>query len=107
MLPPGHAQQIATRRGLSRRERRLVGGVLVILALLALVLVVSIGSGGQTSGNGCIYATIPGPVGAEQVSQCGTQARDTCLTARTPGSFTRQAERVIETQCRKAGLPLG
>jgi hypothetical protein len=107
ILPPGHAEQVSTHRGLSRREKRLVAGVLAVVVVLALVLVVSIGSGGRSSGNGCIYATIPGPVGAQQVSQCGSQARDTCLTARSPGSFTPQAERVIADQCRKAGLPVG
>ena len=106
ILPPGHAEQV-TRRSLTRREKRLIAVVLAALVVLALVLIVSVGSGGQSSGNGCIYATIPGPVGAQQVSECGAQARDTCLTARTPGSFTPQAERVITAQCRRAGLPVG
>ena len=81
--------------------------MLALVAALALILVVAIGSGGQDSGHGCIYATIPGPVGAQQVSQCGQQAQQTCQTVRMPGSFTPQAERVVEAECRKAGLPVG
>lgn len=107
ILPPGHAEQLGVPRRLSRREKRLIAAVLGALVVLALVLVVSIGSGGQNSGKGCVYATIPGPVGAEQISQCGAQARDTCETARAPGSFMPQAAKVIAAQCRKAGLPVG
>jgi hypothetical protein len=107
ILPPGHAEQVTAPRGLTRREKRLIGAVLAALAALLLVLVISISSGGPSSGHGCIYATIPGPVGAEQISQCGGQARQTCQSVRAPGSFTAQAERVLETECRKAGLPVG
>jgi hypothetical protein len=85
----------------------MVGAVLATVVVVALILVISIGTSGQSSAHGCIYATIPGPVGAQQVNQCGAQARDTCRSASTPGSFTPQAARVIEAQCRKAGLPIG
>ena len=81
--------------------------VLGAVAALAVVLAVAIGTAGTSSAHGCIHATIAGPLGAEEVNQCGAEARSTCLTARTSGAFTSQAASVIEQQCRKAGLPVG
>jgi len=104
ILPPGHAQAVTTARWLSRRERWMVGGVLAVVAALAVVLVVAIATAGRSSGHGCIYATVPGAVGAQEIYQCGTQARATCRSAAAPGAFSGQAARVIEDQCRKAGL---
>jgi hypothetical protein len=85
----------------------MVRGVLAVVAVLAVVLAVSLATSGKSSANGCIYATIPGPVGAQEVNQCGSRARETCRSAAAPGEFTPQAARVIEAQCRKAGLPVG
>jgi hypothetical protein len=79
--------------------------VLAGLAVVVLILVVSIGSSGKHSGHGCIYATIPGAVGAQEIYQCGGEARSTCLAVATPGAFTAQAARAVATECRKAGLP--
>jgi hypothetical protein len=107
VMPPGHADAIGVRRALSGRERWLIRGVLGVVAVLAVVLAVSIATSGRSSANGCIYATIPGPVGAQQVDQCGSRARETCQSAAEPGAFTAQAAQVIEQQCRKAGLPVG
>jgi hypothetical protein len=107
VMPPGHAQAVGRRRALSGRERWMVRAVLAVVALLAVVLAVSIATTGKSSANGCIYATIPGPVGAQEVNQCGSRARETCRSAAAPGEFTPQAARVIEEQCRKAGLPVG
>jgi hypothetical protein len=105
-LPPGHAQALATPRQLSRREKRLIGGVLGIVAVIVVVLVISFATAGQTSAHGCIHATIPGAVGAQQIDQCGAQARDTCQTANEPGSFAPASARVVAAACRKAGLPV-
>ena len=78
-----------------------------VVAVLAVVLVVSLASGGKSSGHGCIYATVPAATGAEEISQCGAGARDTCATVRAPGAYTRQAADDIAAECRKAGLPVG
>ena len=104
ILPPEHAAPV---RRLSRRERWMVGGVLSVVAALAVVLVISFVTSGPTSGHGCIYATIPGTVGAQQVHQCGADARDTCQTVNAPGAYTPQAAHTIAGECRKAGLPVG
>lgn len=85
----------------------MVGGVLGVVAALAVALVISLLSAGPSSGHGCIYATIPGAVGAQQVHQCGATARATCGSVNAPGAYTRQAAQTIVAECRKAGLSVG
>jgi len=106
ILPPGHAQAIATKLRLPQRERWMVGGIIATVVAVALVLVISFGAAGRSSGRGCIYATIPGSVGAQQIDQCGAQARETCASVATPGAFTAPSAETVAAQCRKAGLPL-
>ncbi len=85
----------------------MVGGVLGVVAALAVVLVISFVSAGPRSGHGCIYANIPGAVGAQQVHECGATARHTCQSVNAPGAYTRQAAHTLAVECRKAGLPVG
>lgn len=106
ILPPGHAQELRLRRRASPRERWMIGGVLATLAALALALAISLASSGPSSGHGCIHATIPGAVGAEQVNECGATARSTCSSVNEPGAYTPNAARAIAAECRKAGLPV-
>ncbi len=107
ILPPGQAEPIVAGHRLSVREKRLIGAVTFALAALAVVLVIALVSGGRASANGCVNATIAGPVGAEEISQCGATARATCATARAPGAFTPQSAATVAAECRKAGLPVG
>lgn len=107
ILPPGHADAIAARRRLSDREKWMIGGVLGTVLALALVLVISLSSGGPSSRSGCIYATIPADTGAQQINQCGAQARYTCQLVNTGGAYTAQAAAAVAAECRKAGLPVG
>ena len=98
---------MATRPRLSGRERWMLGGVLGAVAALALALVVSLGTSGQSSGHGCIYVTIPAATGAQELNHCGATARALCASALQPGAFTSQAAHVLAVACRKAGLPVG
>lgn len=107
VMPPGHAQAITTPRKLSRREKRLIIGVLGIVAVIVVALVISLATTGQSSAHGCIHATTPGDVGAQPIDQCGTQARDTCQTVNRPGTFPPASARVVAAACRRAGLPVG
>jgi hypothetical protein len=107
ILPPGHSRTEAAARRLSARERWMVRGVLGAVVVVALVVVISLATAGPTSSRGCIHATIPGPVGAEEIDQCGVQARDTCASVRAPGAFAPQAADSVAAECRKAGLPVG
>ena len=101
VMPP----QTATLRRLSKREKWMIGGVLGVVAVLAVFLVISFASSGPKSSNGCIYATVPGVVGAVQVHQCGDAARSTCQTAHA--AYAPQAAQTVAAACRKAGLPVG
>lgn len=103
VMPP----QTATLPRLSKRERWMVGGVLGVVAVIAVVLVISFVSSTPSSSNGCIYATIPGAVGAEQIHECGATAHATCQSVNAPGAYAPQAARTIAAACRKAGLPVG
>lgn len=103
ILPLGHAEP----KRLSVREKRLLAGVVGAVVVLLAVIVIAVSSSGQSSAHGCIYATIPAATGAQEISQCGAQARATCASAGMPGAFSRQAAGVVATECRKAGLPVG
>lgn len=107
VLPPGHGLAIATPRKLSAREKRLIRGVLAVVAVIVAALIVSIATTGQSSAHGCIRTTIPGDVGAQQINECGAQARETCQTVHQPGAFAAASARVVAAACRKAGLPVG
>ena len=100
-MPP----ETATLRRLSKREKRMVGGVLGMVAVIAVFLVISFTSSGPSSGNGCNNATVPAATGAEQIHQCGATARATCQSVHV--AYTPQAAQTIAAACRKAGLAVG
>lgn len=85
----------------------MISGVLSAVVVLVLVLAISFATSGPSSKSGCIYATIPADTGAQQIHQCGTQARDTCQLVYVRGTYTSQAAQTIASECRKAGLPVG
>lgn len=106
ILPPGHAQSLRTGGSLSAREKWILRGVIATVVAIAIAVAISLATAGKSSSHGCIYATIPGVVGAQQVDQCGASARETCASARRPGAFTPQAADVVVAACRRAGLPV-
>ena len=85
----------------------MIRSVLGVMAVIVVALVISLATAGTSSGHGCIHATIPGAVGAEEINQCGAQARATCQGAEQPGAFTPASAAVVASECRKAGLPVG
>ena len=100
ILPPGHAQAVRSRRPLSRREKRFAGAVLTAVAALLIAVAISLVTAAPRSHNGCIYVTMAAPTGAQEIDQCGSQARET-------GQAATPSEQAIATECRKAGLPVG
>ncbi len=78
-----------------------------VTALIVIAVVISIASQGQSSSRGCLHVTFAGPVGAEQINQCGAGARSLCATLNGTGNYGPDALRSITAECRKAGLPVG
>jgi hypothetical protein len=99
----GHWKRVNTPlRRLTKRERRILFGATaaMIVTILALVLA-TVGDSRPGPKPGCIYAIVPGVMGATPVDACGVQAKTTCAqhaALRDPGS------RVIQTSCRRAGI---
>jgi ABC-type nickel/cobalt efflux system permease component RcnA len=107
ILPPGHAQRLRERRAFSVRERWMVGGVLGMLAALAVVLVISFSTAGRQSANGCINVALSYSTGGAQIFRCGAGARALCEQVDRPGGLSGVTGRAVAVQCRKAGLPVG
>lgn len=107
ILPPGHAEMLRERRTFSGRERWMIGGVLGVVAALAVVLVISLSTAGRHSGNGCVSVGLTYSTGGQQVFRCGASARALCTTAGVAGGITGSTGRAVATECRKAGLPVG
>ncbi|HZV72716.1 MAG TPA: hypothetical protein VFF79_03285 [Conexibacter sp.] len=99
----GHWQRVNTPlRRVARRERvvAIVGAAIVAVVLLALVLA-TVGDSRPAPAAGCIYAIVPGVMGATPVDACGADATRICAAHATqldPGS------RAIQASCRRAGL---
>ncbi len=105
ILPPGHAQAVSGLRRLTAREKRLIGGVLAALALLAVALVIALTTSGQESANGCLHLTVPAATGAGEINECGVQARTECDVAHLRGALAPAAVPRVLAACRQAGLP--
>jgi hypothetical protein len=98
MVLVGHAQRIS--KPLTRLQRWLVGGVLVVIAGVSAWAITQAASA-PTSSNGCINLVVPGSMGGGIVSHCGAAARSWCA------SEYRQSDRVAAlavAQCRRAGI---
>jgi hypothetical protein len=106
ILPQEHAQQLAERRRFSRRERRLLAGVLAAVLALVVVVVIALGSGSPTSGNGCVHVNLPYSTGGSEIYACGAQARTMCASVGRPGAYTGATAARVANECRKAGVPV-
>lgn len=85
----------------------MIGGVLGVVALLAVALVISFATAGHKSGHGCISVGLAYSVGGAQIYRCGAAARAMCASVDQPGGSTGATARALTTECRKAGLPVG
>ena len=108
ILPPGHrTDHTHQMRALAPREKWMLGGVLGVVAALAVVLVISLATAGHKSGHGCISVGLAYSVGGAQVYRCGDSARAMCASVNRPGGSVGATARALATECRKAGLPVG
>jgi hypothetical protein len=103
ILPPGHGRTI---HSVSAREKWILGSVLAVVAALAVVVVISIGSSGRHTGNGCVDVTFPIAIGGQEIYECGSHARALCASVGSTSSLSSVEDRAVATQCRKAGLPV-
>jgi hypothetical protein len=101
----GHWKRVNTPlRRLTLRERRvaIVSAVVTVVTVLALVLA-TVGDSRPGPKPGCIYAIVPGVMGATPVEGCGKQARETCAEHADP-AMTDPVSRGVRATCRRAGL---
>lgn len=104
IMPPGHHNEVASRRAFTGRERGfLFVGAGAVVALIV-VLVIAVSSGSPTSGHGCVYATVSSSTGALTIQGCGAKARKICSDVSVPGAYTSLERAAVIPECRKAGV---
>ena len=79
----------------------MIAGAAVIAAAVVVLLVVTGGRSRPAPGPGCIRATIPHVMGAEELNACGKRARHLCARSATGSDPGAQA---IAASCRDAGV---
>jgi hypothetical protein len=108
VLPPGHYQQTAKRSPFSRMEKWTLGGVVVVLAVFAVVLVIALTGPTQSTARGCVDVSILGATGGAAIHQCGGNARALCRAVGKPTARdTGVTGQEIRAACRKDGFPVG
>jgi len=89
-------------RRLTRRERNVaIAGVAATVAAILALVVATLGDSRPAPDPGCIYAIVPGVMGATPVDACGAQAKNLCARHAT---LTDPGSRAIQASCRRAGL---
>lgn len=106
ILPPGHAERAARPLRIGRRERWFLGSGAVLLAALAAVLVISLGSHQRVSGHGCIDVSAATVIGGSELYRCGAAARALCTQPGHAGQEFASFQRALAAACRRAGLPI-
>ncbi len=85
----------------------MIGGVLGLLAVVAVVLLISLATAGHKSGHGCVSVGLASSTGGVQLYRCGASARALCSGVDHLGGTSGGAARSLSAECRKAGLPVG
>jgi hypothetical protein len=106
ILPQGHWQAVAARQRLRARDKWMIASVLGLVAAGVVALVISLASGGRSSGNGCVDVTAQYVTGGTELYRCGPEARSLCASVGVGGGPGTALSRAIATECRKAGLPV-
>ena len=99
----GHWQRVNTPlRRLTRRERRVAIVAAAVTLITCIVLVVAtVGKSRPAPAAGCIYAIVPGVMGAAAVDACGPEAKKICAEQAT---LSGTGAHRIQESCRRAGL---
>ena len=109
IIPSGHWQEevAAGRPKVTRRERWILGGVIALVAAIAVTVAISFTSKQRTSRNGCIDVSAATVIGGSELYRCGAAARDLCGAPSGRGATDNIAFRkALADACRKAGLPV-
>jgi hypothetical protein len=85
----------------------MVGGVLGVLAVIAVALVISAVTGEEKSGHGCVSVSLAYSTGGDHITRCGAAARSLCHGVGRAGGITGAPAKAVATECRKAGVPVG
>jgi hypothetical protein len=107
VLPPGHFQEIASKRAFTRRERRTLAVVMAGLVAFAVVLIIALTGPSQNTVRGCVDVSIVGATGAAAIHQCGANARALCRSTTAPAAAVNETGRAIRAACRRDGFPVG
>jgi hypothetical protein len=100
----GHWKRVHTPlRSTTRRERRVVTVVIVLMVIaIPIALFATFRGGSSEAGAGCIRLTVPSTMGGATVNACGAGAARWC---RSPESRQSAIARDAKAQCRQAGYP--
>lgn len=107
VLPPGHAETLRVAHRVTPREKWILGAVLAGVAALLAAVVISIGSSGHQTGNGCVDVTFPVAIGGQEIYECGARAQALCASVNASAGRSAIEDRAVAAQCRKAGLKVG
>jgi hypothetical protein len=106
IIPPGHWQEVTSRRKLGRRERWFVASGATLVAALVIVVAISFTSVQKTSGHGCVDVSAATAIGGSELYRCGSEARALCTAPAGPGRENLAFRRALANACRQAGLPV-
>jgi hypothetical protein len=78
--------------------------VLAASVALVVVVVIALLSASSKPARGCLNVDVPGPIGAQEFRQCGTQARQFCGSIDAASGLSSSARQEVAAACRKIGL---
>jgi hypothetical protein len=106
IMPPGHQKRLSERRALTTREKW--GGIAtgLVVVIVAIIVVISVGSSSPKATAGCIDVTVASSLGSQRIDACHGNARSICMQLQTPGSgYHGETLTALIAGCRKAGFP--
>jgi hypothetical protein len=104
MVMVGQWKRLQTPSRVSRRDRRVLAGLIALVVAVAVTGGVLALTASSTSSAGCVNVTFAGSTGAEQINACGNQAARICASAYA-GSITGAPGRELRADCARAGHP--
>jgi hypothetical protein len=84
----------------------MIGGVVGLVAVIAVAVVVAFTSVQRQSRNGCIDVSAATVIGGSELYRCGAAARALCTAPAGASSQNVAFSRALAEACRKAGLPV-